>query len=328
MALAHGGRLRTAARRYGIPVAEWLDLSTGISPWSWPVPEVPESVWRRLPESDDGLDTVARQWAGAAAGVACLPVPGSQAAIQFLPRLRAAGRVGVVAPGYAEHAHCWRAAGHEVVAVTADTTATELDRLDVLVWIHPNNPTGEIVPRERLLAWHEQLVERGGWLVVDEAFVEASEAVSLVPDAGASGLIVLRSVGKFFGLAGIRGGFVFAAPALTERLAERLGPWAVPGPTRWILCQALADRAWQRRQRARLARQAHALDRCLTRAGLHPAGGTELFRYLPGSDTDGLFERLARQGILVRRFQSPRALRIGLPPDEAGLRRLAAGLAD
>ena len=53
--LIHGGAIGAAARRYGIPAGKWLDLSTGISPWSWPVPALPESVWRCLPEDDDAL---------------------------------------------------------------------------------------------------------------------------------------------------------------------------------------------------------------------------------------------------------------------------------
>ena len=92
--LEHGGRLHAAAQRYGIAVADWLDLSTGIAPYGWPLPPIPADAWQRLPEQDDGLEALARDYYGAAA---LLPVAGSQAAIQALPRLLRPGlRVGVV----------------------------------------------------------------------------------------------------------------------------------------------------------------------------------------------------------------------------------------
>ncbi len=322
MVLEHGGRLREAARKYSIPLSEWLDLSTGISPWSWPVPVIPDSVWRRLPEADDELESVARRWAGVPENAACLPVAGSQAAIQCLPRLRDPGRVGIVRPGYAEHAHCWAQAGHELVPVTSDSVDEVLDELDVLVWIHPNNPTGQVLPRETLLAWRQRLAARGGCLVVDEAFIEASEAASLVPDTGEEGLIVLRSIGKFFGLAGIRGGLVMAEPGLIDRLVALLGPWAVAGPTRWIMQQALADTAWQRRQKQRLADASTALRSTLESAGLPLTGGTDLFQFTLTEEATTIQESLASHGVLVRCFKEPRALRFGLPGEKDALLRL------
>jgi cobalamin biosynthetic protein CobC len=326
MGLAHGGRLNRAAAAYGIAVDQWLDLSTGINPRSWPVPGIPEAVWQRLPEADDGLDAIAREWAGAPAAAGCVALPGSQAAIQLLPRLRAPGRVGVPAPGYAEHAHWWRAAGHEVVALAHDAAEDALDELDALVWIHPNNPTGLCLSRQTLCEWHRRLARRGGWLVLDEAFVDPTPEASLVVDTGPDGLIVLRSTGKFFGLAGLRGGFCFGPPALCDELEAQLGPWAVSHPARWVLARALADRDWQHATREALAAQAAALDAVLQRHGLIVAGGTALFRYCPHPQAAAIQDRLARQGILSRTFEEPPALRFGLPPDAAGLQRLDAAL--
>src|SRR5690606_22076033 len=96
--LEHGGRLRAAARRYGIPLSDWLDLSTGVNPEGWPVPAVPPEVWVRLPEEDDGLERAASAYYGCDS---IFPVAGSQAAIQALPALLHAQRVGVIHPGYA-----------------------------------------------------------------------------------------------------------------------------------------------------------------------------------------------------------------------------------
>src|SRR5690606_32701627 len=116
-----------------------------------------------------------------------------------------------------------------------------LERFDVLLVVNPNNPSGRLIERERLLDWHARLAERGGWLLVDEAFMDCTPEHSLAVDSQKPGLIVLRSFGKFFGLAGLRLGFALAEPALLERLAEQLGPWAVSGPARAVATALLAD---------------------------------------------------------------------------------------
>lgn len=309
--LEHGGRLGVAARRFGIPRTEWLDLSTGIAPWPYPLPPVPAEVWQRLPEegSDgDGLEDAACSYYGAEH---LLTLPGSQAAIQVLPRFFPPGRVAMPAPLYAEHPAAWQAAGH--VLVGWDEAA------DYAVACNPNNPTGQYYGRDELLdrAAHVR------WLVVDEAFLDATPEVSLI-GCGAKNLIVLRSLGKFFGLAGARVGFACAAPALLERLAEALGPWAVSHPARWAARRALADRDWQAVQRARLVGASQRLAGLLACLGVPT--GSALFQYVVTPRAAALFEALARRGILVRLFDNPAALRFGLPAAEANWQRLAAAL--
>lgn len=323
--LEHGGRLRAAAQRYGIELRDWLDLSTGIAPWSWPLPAIPSSLWQRLPEDDDGLELAARDYYQCDS---LLPLSGSQAAIQALPRLRAAGRIGVLAPCYAEHAAAWQRHGHEVLALADEQVDGLIDQLDVLLLVNPNNPTGRRIDAERLLDWHARLRARGGWLVVDEAFMDCTPQHSLLPLAGGEpGLIVLRSLGKFFGLAGARLGFAFAEPALLDQLAELLGPWTVSGPTRWVARAALADVATQQARRAELGQAGVRLAGLLREHGL-VAQGTALFQWLAHPQAAELHEHLARQGILVRLFDTPPSLRFGLPPDEAGWARLDLALGE
>jgi L-threonine-O-3-phosphate decarboxylase len=321
--LDHGGRLRRAAAEYGIPVADWLDLSTGINPAGWPVPPLPAEAWARLPEEADGLAEAACACYGARHA---LPVAGSQAAIQALPRLRPPARVGVVVPGYAEHAQAWRAAGHAVVPV--DPAGAPPDDLDVLVLIHPNNPTGRAYATDALLGWHDRLAARGGWLVVDEAFMDCTPAASLAGHSHRSGLVVLRSLGKFFGLAGARVGFVLAEPALLDRLAELLGPWPLSGPAREVARLALLDTAWQASARPRLIAAGARLAAMLAGRGLAPTGGSALFQWLITPQAADIHAALARRGILVRRFDAPASLRFGLPGSEAGWRRLDRALAE
>jgi cobalamin biosynthetic protein CobC len=201
-----------------------------------------------------------------------------------------------------------------------------IDAIDVLVLVHPNNPTGTIYTRSDLLDWHERLAARGGWLVVDEAFIDATPAASLAGDCPRRGLLVLRSLGKFFGLAGARVGFVLAEPALLEALDQRLGPWTVSAPSRWVARTALADTSWQQLARPALQASSIRLADLLRRRGLSPAGGSALFQWVVLADAARWHERLARQGILTRLFTEPASLRFGLPRDETDWARLETAL--
>jgi adenosylcobyric acid synthase len=320
--LEHGGRLARAARRYGIATSQWVDLSTGVNPHGWPVPQASAEAWRRLPD-DDALETLAAEYCGAPR---VLATAGTQATIQALPRLRAPCRVGVIAPGYAEHAHAWRSAGHHVDTLPADALVAAADAYDVIVLIHPNNPGGERFERDALLALHARLASRGGWLIVDEAFIDAEPAASLAGDTARDGLVVLRSAGKFFGLAGARVGFVAASDALLDRLRDGLGPWPIAGPARAAVAGALADVAWQSMTRVRLADASARLRDVLTRHGLAPHGGCALFQWVKVSNAAALHDALAQQAVLVRLFEEPASLRFGLPGDEAAWQRLDAAL--
>lgn len=323
--LEHGGRLRQAAAHYDIPLADWLDLSTGINPQGWPVPALPAAVWQRLPESDDGLEAAAAAYYG---NPNLLPVAGSQAAIQWLPALLPKAAVACIAPLYAEHPHAWQQAGHKVRYLQNATLPRALAAATPYVLLcNPNNPTADRHPHELVLDAARQLHKRGGWLIVDEDFVDATPELSVTPLAGtpeAPNLIVLRSLGKFFGLAGVRVGFVFAAPELLRRMQEAMGPWAVSGPSREAARLALADTAWQAAARPQLQAAGERLRQLLVPLGEVKA--TALFATLSSPHSNELFDYLARRAILTRRFDQQPLLRCGLPADEAGWQRLATAL--
>ncbi|MDP2821341.1 MAG: threonine-phosphate decarboxylase CobD [Sulfuritalea sp.] len=325
--LEHGGCVLAAAARHGIAVEDWLDLSTGIAPYSYPVPPMSSEVWQRLPEDEDGLAAIACRCYGAQR---VLPLPGSQAAIQALPRLKAPGVAIVLEPSYEEYAAAWRVAGHTVRCIAAADLLQAAGEADAVVIGNPNNPTGQRFSRRALLVLAQQLETRGGWLVVDEAFADAedhSESLADVAGSAAAGnIVVLRSLGKFFGLAGARVGFAIAGESILASLAEAIGPWAVAQPSRMAARAALADRAWQGAQRARLQRDGARLHGLLAAAGLGESSGTALFRYLTRDDARELHEYFARQGILLRYFAKPAALRCGLPATESQWQRLAATL--
>lgn len=324
-ALHHGGRLRAAAARYGIALERWLDLSTGINPNGWPVPALPASTWARLPEDDDGLEATARDYYGTSE---LLPVAGSQAAIQALPQLIAPGRVAMIRPSYAEHARAWSQAGHSVIHIAPRELDTAAATSDVLLLVNPNNPTGMRFTQEQLLRWHASLVARNGWLIVDEAFVDVTPDASLSPYCPKPGLVVLRSLGKFFGLAGARVGFVCAEAKLLQRLKIKLGPWPIATPARHVATLALGDHAWQSVNRERVVVAGARLGALLQRHNLAPEGGCGLFQWVSHARAAYFHDRLAQLGILTRYFDDPVSLRVGLPGTENDWARLNEALAD
>jgi cobalamin biosynthetic protein CobC len=319
--LEHGGNLREAMHRFG--GADWIDLSTGINPVGYPVPALPADAWHRLPEPDVELVRTACGYYGAPS---MLPVAGTQAAIQALPRLRTPGRVVVASPTYAEHIQHWHRHGHSMRQVPFAQLDASVREADVVVVCNPNNPTGDTVSPATLLRWADELAKRGGWLVVDEAFGDTCRELSVASASGRSGLIVLRSVGKFFGLAGLRLGFVGAQESLLDELSDLLGPWAVSGPAQRITRQALADSDWQQRTQARLAADGARMRELLAAHGIG-ATGTALFHWWPEAKPEEFHVHMARRAIWVRLFrEGARGIRLGLPAQDAHWQRLEQAL--
>lgn len=334
--LPHGGDHGAADAEFGRPATGWIDLSTGISPWSWPVPEIPRHVWRELPQKSDALVAVASAYYRAAPD-RLLAVPGSQYAIGVVPELCAPGPVALPRWGYREHESAWRRAGHLPVHYE------QIDQLQRLVAagavryavaINPNNPTATLIAPRTLLALATRLADRDGLLVVDEAFADAHPALSVLPAAHRA-IVVLRSLGKFFGLAGVRLGFVCATPPLLARIRATMEPWAINHPAQWIGALALGDRCWQQQQRHRLRRASQhwvgELRELLPnprwrRAALFAAAE------LPAPIALAIRHEAGQRGVLVRvhtvtgEHSDPDTawLRIGLPGDEHQERALTA----
>jgi len=313
-AVVHGGNLHEAAQRYGIPYAQWLDLSTGINPHGYPVPPLPADAWRRLPDEGDGFAACAARYYGAPDAEHVLPVAGSQAAIRALPSLLPRARVGIAALTYSEYAPAFERAGHEVMPLDA-SRETLPDTLTHVAIVNPNNPTAEHLSAGKLLHWHAQLSARGGTLLVDEAFADTMPSQSLAASTNRDGLIVLRSPGKFFGLAGVRAGFVLAAPASLDALRRTLGAWTVSGPARHAVKAAFDDEAWQREMRARLDAESARLVKLLHAQGLNTRG-TPLFAWTDDARATALHEALARRGVWTRLFTPSGSVRVGLPANE------------
>ncbi|CAB3719962.1 Histidinol-phosphate aminotransferase [Paraburkholderia sediminicola] len=323
-AVVHGGNLHEAAERYGIPYAQWLDLSTGINPHGYPVPPVPADAWRRLPDDGDGFADCAARYYGAPDAAHVLPVAGSQAAIRALPSLLPRARVGIAPLTYSEYAPAFERAGHEVVPldVSWDTLP---DAFTHVVVVNPNNPTAEHLSAGKLLHWHAQLSARGGTLLIDEAFADTLPSASLAASTHRNGLIVLRSPGKFFGLAGVRAGFVLGAPALLDALRLTLGAWTVSGPARHAVKAAFEDVAWQQQMRTLLEAESARLVSLLQAHGL-ATNSTPLFAWTNDARAAALHEALAQRGVWTRLFTATGSVRFGLPASDTEWARLEESL--
>jgi len=360
----HGGGLNQIIKQYENSSQEkkvWLDLSTGINPNGWPVPAIPAHIFNRLPEKDDGLIEAAQAFYEAQS---ILPVSGSQEAIQILPlifqryllsteREIKHPKVGIVAPCYSEHEFQWKKNNFSIIHLTSKTVDEVIDELNVLVIINPNNPTGELIDVEQLLNWKARLNrpqgKRKGYLVIDEAFMDATPEKSIlntseIKQDSLENLIVLRSVGKFFGLAGVRCGFIIAKSELLSLIEYQQGPWSVSGPTRWLVKKALQDQQWIRKNKKDLVAASIRLEKLLEQYQLKikiPSHivGTVLFKTLYAEHAEKFFHELATQGIFVRLLDKScechscelqfkninsqhKGLRFGLPANEEQWQRL------
>lgn len=302
----HGGGIDAAAARFGGSRADWLDLSTGINPMPYPIPALPADAWTALPDraAADALENAARTAWGVPAGAAVLAAPGASALIARIPTLAAAGRVTIPGPTYNEHAAAFAAQGW---------TVAQSGVADAAVVVHPNNPDGRV--------WRADELPDAPLKVIDESFCDVTPDASLVALADRPGVIVLKSFGKFWGLAGLRLGFAIGDPVLLVRLADALGPWPVSGPALAIGAAALRDTGWADTTRARLAADAARLDGIMTAAGARVQAGTTLFRLYDTDDARGWQDRLAARRVWSRVFPySDRWLRLGLPGPEGWAR--------
>jgi cobalamin biosynthetic protein CobC len=327
-ALLHGGDLGAARRLFPDAPEPFIDLSTGINPHSYPVPRLSPDLFARLPEPAAlaRLAATAARAYGAPSPEHVIPAPGTQILLPSVAALVPPGRAAVLGPTYAEFSRAAALAGHDVTEVR---DIGQLRDADLAVVANPNNPDGRVFNKRELLDLADARSRRDGLLVVDEAFMDVGPVgASLCGEVARRNIVVLRSFGKFFGLAGLRLGFALAKPELAARLSASLGPWAVAGPAIAIGETALADRPWANAMRERLDGEARRLDIMLAGPGIEVVGGTWLFRLVRAPAADRLFHHLGRAGIVVRRFPEHTAwLRIGIPSSEAAWDRLRGSLA-
>lgn len=316
----HGGQLAFYAEHYGIEIHKWMDLSTGINPSGYQVENLSLHAVQSLPNLDDGLNEAAAHYYQCAS---LLMVPGSSWAIHHLPRVLKTfktniGNVLLPKVGYQEHLKAWH--GANIFFYDDTPTQEQLTQCDVCVMINPNNPTAKTFKREQVLLVAKQLHEHQGMLVVDEAFIDTAPHLSVATERP-DNVIVLRSLGKFFGLAGLRVGTVIASDVITNALAKELPPWAINHPARYIATQALQDKQWIDSAKAQLRSSSERLAALLTHnlSAINSLQGIErhdLFVTVFMSDTEvamTLHHGLCQQGVLTRLLDNKKGIRFGLP---------------
>ncbi len=306
----HGGNLSAAILRYGGSRADWIDLSTGINPTPYPLPVLAASDWAELPDTaaSAALIDAARRFWKVPEGAAVLPAPGASALIALIPGLADPRWVKIKTPTYNEHAAAFANHGWSIA---------ESEPAEARVAVHPNNPDGRLWQEDELAA---------PLSIIDESFCDTCPDQSLIHLAAKPGVIVLKSFGKFWGLAGMRLGFAIGDPALIQQLSNLQGPWAVSGPALKTGLQALQDQDWAQATRQNLARDAQRLDQLAAARGVRLVGGTDLFRLYEVSEAAAWQDRLAHAHIWSRIFPySKTYLRLGLPPQD-GWDRLEAAL--
>jgi cobalamin biosynthetic protein CobC len=329
----HGGRLGAARAAYSQAPQPWIDLSTGINPKSYPAPRARGVTLNRLPDTGElgRLEAVAAAAFGVSDPRRVVATGGTEPALRLLPYILGQRGAVVAGPTYGSHLDGWERAGVPSRVVPDSQLEDAIADQAALVVVNPNNPDGRIISRERLRHLHDAAGARGGVLVVDEAFAEVTPESSVADIAGGNEgqhLVVLRSFGKFYGLAGLRLGFVVGAPELLARIRSVIGDWPVSVDALAAGLAAYADREWAERTRVQLARSARRLDDLLGRYGFQVVGGTSLYRLVRADDAPVRFERLAAAGILTRPFQHDRSLlRFGLPSTADAWRRLTDVLA-
>ncbi|MEH6526301.1 MAG: threonine-phosphate decarboxylase CobD [Sneathiella sp.] len=325
--LFHGGDLQWAQAHFAHVEIPWLDLSTGINPCAYPVPKISLGAWQRLPgtNAEKTMLEAARNFYDAPPTLEICAAPGTQLSIQILPRLYTRSQVDILAPTYSEHAASWKQAGHQVREIADIDDISEETRFVVVV--RPNNPDGTLHDKSRLLKLTKLLQSRNGQLIVDEAFADTNHKQSLVQAISPNGPIVLKSFGKFFGLAGLRLGFCLGPVPAINLLQQSLGPWIVSGVAMEVATKALKDSNWISQTRYRLKKSSERLSSLLSENGLDVVGKTSLFCLAQTDSSDTLFRHLCEQGILCRMFPERAGfLRFGLPGTEEDWQRISTAL--
>ncbi|MEP0520734.1 MAG: aminotransferase class I/II-fold pyridoxal phosphate-dependent enzyme [Hyphomicrobiales bacterium] len=304
----------------------WLDLSTGINPTPYPIPTLSNTDWQTLPLKRDleALLLAARVAYDIPKKIEVMAGPGTEALIWQLPNI-IVGSANIIGPTYSSHSASW---SHWNSVPTSISSNEPWPTHKHLVLVNPNNPTGNFINADKLISFAKKL-NPGCILVIDEAFMDCTPELSVIPHLSPDlPILVLRSFGKFFGLAGLRLGFAVGPPNLIRQLNARFGDWSVSGPALQIGKQALDDHKWQGLMRDHLQGRMNQLYGFLKRPDT-VLGRTNLFLLYQHQQAKRLHNFLARQKIWTRIFlDQPDWIRFGVPGSIKDFSRLAQGFYD
>ena len=303
----HGGKIDSAVASYGGKKTEWLDLSTGINPISYPLSKFKKNVWEALPDDETfrNVLSAAKLFWDVPTSSSILCSSGASALIALIPFLYAYRTVTIEGPTYSEHEASFRNAGFSLIPKDGD----------VQIVVNPNNPDGRLHLKNKVIKNHRKLT------IIDESFCDPTQENSLAILTKKPGFIVLKSFGKFWGLGGVRLGFAVGTKETLDPIKKALGPWQVSGPALAIGTQALNDLDWAAETRLKLIDLSARLDKLMKNHQL--IGGTNLFRLYSVSDATAFAQYLASAKILTRTFNYNRNwIRFGLPKKESDWKRI------
>ena len=324
----HGGQLDAAIATYGGEKENWLDLSTGINPNPYPITDLPGEIWHRLPDraAEDALLRVARSYYQVPDGFGIVAANGTQALIELLPKILKSQSIDIVSPTYGEHEHAWLKSGCHVELI--DNLEKNSLLANAIVVVNPNNPDAKSYQRETLRDLAKEMAKRHGFLIIDEAFCDADPDISLIPHME-NNVLIYRSFGKFFGLAGLRLGFLIGNPTIIHQMENLLGPWCVSGPALELGTRAFTDDVWIKNTRLQLTLSSKKQSELLQQRGFEICGQNPLFTYVDHPAAKDIFKKLLQNQILVRKFpKMATKLRFGLCKNADELARLDHVLAN
>ena len=326
--LLHGGNIYYYSEKYGIPPERILDFSASINPLGAPKAAL-KAIKDALPMLANYPDPSVgelKEAVSAETGVgfeSILAGNGSTELIYLFPRYFRPKTALVLAPTFSDYSRALALSGCAVRHFglrEADGFVPDMARLekaaagaDLVVLCNPNNPTGTLLERDALSRLAGTLVGAGKQVVIDEAFIEYAPGESLIREAAKRrGLIVLRNFTKFYGMPGLRLGYLCAHPSLVKKLDEAKEPWSVNTLAVKAAVAALSDKGFTRKS-LRVFREEQAF----MLGALGNIGGVKVFpssanfflvRLPENAEAGPLSERMAEKGILIRDCSNFRGL--------------------
>jgi threonine-phosphate decarboxylase len=320
----HGGNIYAASRDLRCQPASMLDFSAsinplGMAPGAVQVVQASLELATHYPDPDCyELKQALGRFHGIDPECVCIG-NGSTELIFLLPKTLALRRALIPGPTFSEYAAAMRAVGGEVSMLLAppeeefrirlSQVAAALQRSLDCVWLcNPNNPTGQLWTKAQVLELWKKARRVGASLIVDEAFIDYCEADSVVSEATSrAGLLVLRSFTKFYGMPGLRVGYLVAEPTVIRRIEAMRLPWSVNNLAQVAAIASLNETSYAVRSRQLIIEERPRLAAALAGQGWVPCPSSANFLLvrLPSFlKSAAVAAATRRQGVLIRDCES------------------------
>ena len=327
----HGGDLSDAVR-VNRKIKKWIDLSTGINPNAYNDFNIDKTVYSHLPSGNQlaELMSIARGYYNLNQEIKICAYQGAQGVINILPNIvnkNIHDTIQILTPTYTEHYRVWNDHGFKIRLVT--NIENELDPSIPFVLVNPNNPDGKLFQPKYLEELWERIRKAGGFLILDESFMDGTPDMSFRFDNCRDNVIVIRSFGKFFGLPGLRLGFVYGDNHYINKVSSLVGPWPISSSSLLIARKAMLDTVWISATITDLKMKSTALSNFLHDQKLKTVGDCYFFKTIELDNASQMHKALANHGIWTRIFNyNQKWLRMGLTKNKFEFEYLANTIMD